>query len=198
MLFRRRSAPSFAERFRVALWPRRNWYRSIRYILMRLKRLPSSPHRIAVGCATGVFAIFTPFLGGQLIMCAALAWMLRGSIIASFLGSFAGNPLTYPFIWVATYNVGQTMLGSTGSFRLGELQDKAAFLGDALHDASTRAILMALEALWPILKPMAVGALPLGGLAAAATYVSVRRLIRVSRAARQQRKLRLRTAAFSA
>lgn len=196
MLFRRRSAPSLAERVRVSLWPRRNWRRSIRYILLRIKRLPSSSHRIALGCAVGVFVIFTPFLGGQLVMCAALAWMLRASIVASFLASFAGNPLTYPPIWVATYYVGQIMLGDTGSFRLAELQTRAGSLGQAFHQTSPRAVVVALDALWPILKPMAVGSLPLGGVAAAVTYAGVWRLISMSRAAR--RRLRLRTAPISA
>jgi uncharacterized protein (DUF2062 family) len=197
MLFRRRSAPTFAERIRVSLWPRRNWRRSLRYIVLRIKRLPFSPHRIALGCAVGVFVIFTPFLGGQLIMCAVLAWMLRASIVASFLASFAGNPLTYPVIWVGTYYVGQIMLGDTGSFRLAELQHRAASLADALRDVSPRAVLIALEALWPILKPMAVGSLALGGIAAAVTYAGIWRLIRASRAARLRRKLRLQAAAVS-
>lgn len=194
MLFRRRKASSFAERVRVALWPRRNLVRSVRYVLLRLKRLPTSPHRIAVGSAAGIFAIFTPFIGVQLLMAAVIAGLLRGSILASFLISFAGNPLTYPVIWFATFNLGAVLLGDTASLHLVDLQSRVGALGDALGNGSPRAIALSVESLWPILKPMAVGSLPLGGFAAAATYVAVHRLVSISRAAAQRRRLDMRAA----
>lgn len=191
MLFRRRDALSIVERLRLALWPRRSWLRSIRYIMYRLKRLPTSPYRIAVGGAAGVFAVFTPFLGAQLVMAAIVAWMLRGSILASFLTSFVGNPLTYPIIWFATFNLGSVMLGDAASLHLVDLQGKVGALGDAIGNGSGRSAVLALESLWPILKPMAVGALPLGALAAGVSYVSIHRLVSVSHAASQRRKLSL-------
>ena len=181
MLFNSRRVPGFAERLRLALWPKRSWRRSIRYILLRLKRLPSSPHRIALGCAAGVFAVFTPFLGVQLILAGMLALVLRGSVFASFLASFVGNPLTYPIIWFATFNLGNVLLGGTASARLVDLRGKAGALGDGLMNVSPGAIATAAESLWPIVKPMAVGSVPLGGFAAAAAYVGVHRLISASR-----------------
>ena len=184
MLFKSRQVPSLAERFRLALWPRRSWGRSIAYILLRLKRLPSSPHRIALGCAAGVFAVFTPFLGVQLILAGALALVLRGSVLASFLASFVGNPLTYPVIWFATFNLGNVLLGGTASAQLVDLRGKAGALGEGLMNGSPGAIATAAESLWPIVKPMAVGSLPLGGFAAAVAYVGVHRLVSVSRAKR--------------
>ena len=184
MLFKSRQVPSLVERFRLALWPRRSWGRSIAYILLRLKRLPSSPHRIALGCAAGVFAVFTPFLGVQLILAGALALVLRGSVLASFLASFVGNPLTYPVIWFATFNLGNVLLGGTASAQLVDLRGKAGALGEGLMNGSPGAIATAAESLWPIVKPMAVGSLPLGGFAAAVAYVGVHRLISVSRAKR--------------
>ena len=184
MLFKSRQVPSLVERFRLALWPKRSWGRSIAYILLRLKRLPSSPHRIALGCAAGVFAVFTPFLGVQLILAGALALVLRGSVLASFLASFVGNPLTYPVIWFATFNLGNVLLGGTASAQLVDLRGKAGALGEGLMNGSPGAIATAAESLWPIVKPMAVGSLPLGGFAAAVAYVGVHRLISVSRAKR--------------
>ena len=184
MLFKSRQVPGFAERLRLALWPKRSWSRSARYILLRLKRLPSSPHRIALGCAAGVFAVFTPFLGVQLILAGILAVVMRGSVFASFLASFVGNPLTYPIIWFATFNLGNVLLGGTASAQLVDLRGKAGALGDGLMNASPGAIATAAESLWPIVKPMAVGSLPLGGFAAAAAYVGAYRLISAS----QERK----------
>jgi uncharacterized protein len=187
MLFKSRRAPGIAERLRLALWPKRSWSRSIRYILLRLKRLPSSPHRIALGCAAGVFAVFTPFLGVQLILAGMLALVMRGSVFASFLASFVGNPLTYPIIWFATLNLGNVLLGGTASAQLVDLRGKAGALGDGLMNASPGAIVIAAESLWPIVKPMAVGSIPLGGFAAAAAYVGVHRLISASQARKRVR-----------
>lgn len=197
MLFRRREPLSFVERLRLALWPSRGWLRSIRYILLRLKRLPFSPYRIAIGGAAGVFAVFTPFLGAQLLMAAMVAWMLRGSILASFLTSFVGNPLTYPIIWFATFHIGTILLGDAAALHLGDLQHKVGALGDAIGNGSGSSTVNALESLWPIVKPMAIGAVPVGGLAAFVTYVCVHRLVSVSRAARQRRRLGLQTAQVS-
>jgi uncharacterized protein (DUF2062 family) len=187
MLFKSRRAPGIAERLRLALWPKRSWSRSIGYILLRLKRLPSSPHRIALGCAAGVFAVFTPFLGVQLILAGMLALVMRGSVFASFLASFVGNPLTYPIIWFATLNLGNVLLGGTASAQLVDLRGKAGALGDGLMNASPGAIAIAAESLWPIVKPMAVGSIPLGGFAAAVAYVGVHRLISASQARKRVR-----------
>ena len=192
MLFKSRRVPGFVERIRLALWPKRSWSRSARYILLRLERLPSSPHRIALGCAAGVFAVFTPFLGVQLVLAGMLALVMRGSVFASFLASFVGNPLTYPVIWFATFNLGNVLLGGTASAQLVDLRGKAGALGDGFINGSPGAIATAAESLWPILKPMAVGSIPLGGFAAAAAYVGVHRLISVSQA---RKRLKLSAAA---
>jgi uncharacterized protein (DUF2062 family) len=187
MLFKSKRVLGFTERLRLALWPRRSWSRSLRYVLLRLKRLPSSPHKIALGCAAGVFAVFTPFLGAQLLLAGILSWVLRGSVLASFLASFVGNPLTYPIIWFSTFNLGNVLLGGTASARLVDLRGKAGALGDSFVALSPGAMATAAESLWPILKPMVVGSVPLGGLAAAAAYVGVRRLIGVSQARKRVR-----------
>jgi uncharacterized protein len=193
MLFRRRRPAGFLERVRVALWPRRSFARSARYVLLRLKRLRSSPHRIALGAAAGVFAIWTPFLGLQLLIAGIISGVSRGSILASLLSSFAGNPLTYPLIWFSTFNLGNALLGAQMSLRIVDLQGKAVALRDSMLAGSLDRTGAALEALWPLFKPMVIGALPLGGLAAFATYIGVRKMIAASNARRLQ-KLRLHTA----
>ena len=91
MLLKRREPPSFFETARVLVWPRRSFSRSYRYLMLRLWRIPGTPHSIALGCAVGVFAIFTPFLGFQMMLAALLAWGLRGSVVASAIGTFAGK-----------------------------------------------------------------------------------------------------------
>jgi uncharacterized protein (DUF2062 family) len=160
MLFRRREAESFLTRMRVHLWPRRSWGRSSRYVVYRLRRLSAAPHAIALGFAVGVFSAITPFLGTHLIISALLAWLLGGSIVAAMLGTFVGNPLTYPFFWYTTYAVGSYMLGSPG------IRKKI--------DLSSGIFQSSLDHLWPILKPMSVGTIPVGLGAAALAYVIVK------------------------
>lgn len=180
MLFRSSIAPGIMKRLRRAIWPRGGWNRSARYTYLRLKRLPSSPHRIAVGVAIGIFAVFTPFLGLQLLLAAILCILLRGSIIASFLASFAGNPLTYPMIWFSTYHVGSLLLGTS----FGQLQGfkkNVTALWDSIVSLSPDAFVDAFVSIWPILKPMAIGSLVLGSIAGLLAYAATRKLIGAAR-----------------
>jgi uncharacterized protein len=177
MLFRRREAESFLERMRVHLWPRRSWSRSSRYIIYRIRRLSASPHAIALGFAAGVFAAVTPFLGTHMIMAALLAWIIGGSIIAAILGTFVGNPLTYPVFWYATYETGNLMLG-------GEAAKHRIDLSSGIFESS-------LEQIWPILKPMALGCIPIGVAAAALSYVLVKPMVEAYQH-RRRRELGLR------
>jgi uncharacterized protein (DUF2062 family) len=129
----------------------------------------------------GVFVVFTPFVGLQLIMCILLAWMLRGSVLAAIMGSLVGNPLTYPPIWIATYSLGARLVGNTAPFQLAELQDRAGALTTAIESASFNGMVYTLHNLWQLLKPMAAGSLPIGGLAALLAYAAVRRFVSLSR-----------------
>ena len=177
MLFDRRHPANFREKLRVAVWPRRNWKRSVRYVMTRLSRLRTSPHSIAIGAAAGVVISFTPFLGFHFLLAGLLAWTLRGSIIASALGTFFGNPLTFPFIWVGSYQLGSKILGLDtqldDSGLIGQLKDATTNIAQASWDT----IWSALEALWPImLKPMAVGGVPMGVVAGFISYYIIRKL----------------------
>lgn len=194
MLFKRAKAVGFGDRLRCLFWPRRSWTRSAQYVLLRLKRLPSSPHRIALGAAAGVFAVFTPFLGAQLMLAGVIAWVMRGSLLASFLASFVGNPLTYPIIWFATFNLGNVLIGAKATTQLVDLRGKATTLWDSIVNGSLEGAAHALESLWPIVKPMVVGSLPLGAFAAILCYVGVRRLIAAAQLRKRQR-VGMRTAA---
>jgi uncharacterized protein len=184
MLFKRKKRLSAAMRLRYAAWPARSFRRSFRYRLLRLLRIQASAHSIALGCALGVFAVFTPFLGFQMMIAALLAMALRGSVVASAVGSFAGNPLTYPIIWISTFTVGNVLLDSSASAGMGKLSDGAEALGRSIREVSPDGVANAVQGLWPILKPMALGSLPLGGLGAVLTYFLVRQLARAQKRGR--------------
>ena len=178
MLFRRREAENWFDRMRVHLWPRRSWTRSSRYVVYRLRRLSDTPHAVALGFAIGVFTALTPFLGTHMVMAALLAWVIGGSVVAALLGTFVGNPLTYPLIWYSTYEVGNLMLG-------GRIDNKSIDLSGGIFQKS-------LEQLWPILKPMTLGSIPVGLALAALSYVIVKPMVEAYKH-RRRRELKLRS-----
>ncbi len=191
MLFRRRTRPSLIESLRVAVWPRRSFSRSGKYVLYRLWRLSGSPHAIAIGCAAGVFIGFTPLYGFQFLSAALLAWMLGGSIIAAALGTFVANPLSFPLIWYSTYKIGCVMLTGNLLGACGALPEGFAGWASAvfsrLMDFSVETALLLAQGVWPVLKPMALGSLPLGALAAGMTYVMVRQMVQLRQRRRRER-----------
>lgn len=111
MIFKRRERPSTYHRVREAVAPRKGWWRGFGYINKRMRRLPDSPHRIALGFACGALASFTPFFGLHFLLAAGLAWLLRCNVIAALFGTIVGNPLTFPFISATALWTGRWILG---------------------------------------------------------------------------------------
>lgn len=176
MLLRRRDPQPLLEAVRVALWPRRSWARSVRYAVLRFKRLDASPHALGLGLAIGIFASFQPILGFQMMLAGAIAWMLRASIAAALIGTLIGTPVTWPFMWLGSYHLGALILGESHSVTLGELAGALFKVGATASAAvSTDAGLV----LWKLILPLAVGAVPLGILTGAAFYALVIRSARL-------------------
>jgi uncharacterized protein (DUF2062 family) len=78
-----------------------------------MRRLPDTPERIARGIFAGVFASWTPFYGFHFFIAAGLAFLMRGNVVASLMGTFFGNPLTYVPIGVMALSTGHWLLGGT-------------------------------------------------------------------------------------
>ncbi|WP_048647765.1 DUF2062 domain-containing protein [Nitratireductor soli] len=163
MLFRRRKPADVWERARTMVWPRRSFWRSAQYFVKRALRLTATPHAIAAGVAAGAFASFTPFLGFHFFIAALLAWCIGGNLVASAIGTAVGNPLSFPFIWGATLKTGRLILYSSNQ------QDVApVHIGRMLRH-------LEFSQLWqPLIKPMTVGALPVGLVFALIFYVLTR------------------------
>ncbi len=173
MLFRSRTRPDLISRLRAAAWPR-SWSRSIRYLVKRLLRLSASPHAIAAGVAAGAFASFTPFIGFHFFIGFALAFVIGGNLIAAAIGTAVGNPLTFPFIWAATYKLGVAILGGSGRvLEIGEISRHLAHKSFA--------------AILPLIRTMLVGAVPLGIVAALVLYVVVHYSVRQFQTMRRDR-----------
>ena len=82
MLFNQRKKIDFISRILNLFWPRNGWGRLFKYTTLRIKRLPGSPHSIALGFTFGVIAAMTPLFGLHFIIGIFLAWIFGASIIA--------------------------------------------------------------------------------------------------------------------
>ncbi len=179
MLFGRRTRPRWMERMRTALWPRRSFGRSFAYYKHRVMRLEASPHAIAAGVAAGAFASCTPLVGFHFILSFVLAWMIGGSMIAAAIGTAVGNPLTFPLIWVSSFQVGELILG----------RDPASASPHEVH-LSIDLITTSIATFWPTLKPMLLGGVVIGSVLGTVLYLLVRSAVIVSQNMRAERLAR--------
>ena len=132
------------------------WSRYTKKILVRLKKLKGTPYSVAAGFACGIAISFTPFIGFHLILAAVTAWIIRGNIISSALGTLIGNPWTFPFIWVAVLSTGNMILDNTSVDNVNFLKifEKS---GEALITFNFKNFG---RDVWPIIYPMIIGCLP--------------------------------------
>ena len=175
MLLGRRDPPTWTERVAVMLWPRRSWRRSIRYALLRLKRLDATLHALGLGVGIGVFMSFQPIVGIQMLIAGLLAWFLGASVAAAMIGTFVGTPATWPVMWIASYKLGAWLVGQPGAVTTADVWQAIAGQGAAASIAHSTAYQSSSGMVWQILWPLAVGAVPLGLLAGAGFYVMVMR-----------------------
>lgn len=151
MLFRRRKPEDIWARMRIFVWPRRSFWRSVQYYAKRVLRLTATPHSIAAGVAAGVFMSFTPLIGLHILISAALAWLIRGNLVAAAIGTTACNPITVPFMWAGSLAIGRFILygrypAETAPVDIGSILAHFDF-----------------SQLWgPVLMPLTVGCVPLG------------------------------------
>lgn len=190
MLFARRNKAPLWERVLSWFWPRRGWKRAGSYVLRRVSRMPGTPHVIAVGFSAGVFASFTPFMGFHFMIGFLLAYILRGSLIASAFGTFVGNPITFPFIWILTYRTGLFLLGMDVPEKVAiELPTSTWWM---LFNDPNQLWRQFWDQLWPLVRPMTVGGVPIGITMALLFYFPLKAAV-----AAYQRKRREKLAAAS-
>lgn len=166
MLFRRRHKPPLRERLRELVWPRKGFSRPIRYFQKRILRLTASPHAIAAGFAAGIMVSWTPVIGVHFVMAIILSYIIAGNLIAAALGCLAaGNPVTYPFIWAITWEIGHLLLGrSTGG-------QKTVDLDSLFRSLDYHHLWASFLQLWDnVLAPMLVGAIPPALITGAIVY----------------------------
>lgn len=152
--------------------------RLARYQYLRLMRLRASPHNIALGLALGIFVGFLPIVPFQSVVVIALAFVLRGSKVAGFLGTWISNPIDLPFFYYGLFLVGRTLLPFEG-----------------VHfDPHHLSMAEMLKAGWKLFAVMCVGGVFLGIPSAVVTYFVTRRTVKAYRRRKSRRLLARRAA----
>lgn len=159
--------------------PHRHAAKLSKYYWRKLLRVRATPHEIALGCAAGVFAACTPFLGAQMFLAVVLALLLRVSVPAALVGTFVGNPISWPAIWSASYIAGAWMLGQDPAAAADRLAESAIVLSATLSGPSQTSLDTAIVNLSPFLQPLLLGGVVIGLLAGAASYYPTLRAVRL-------------------
>ncbi len=195
MVFKRRKTPPIQDRLREALLPRRGWRRGLEYIAHRIRRLPDTPHRIALGFACGVMVSFTPFFGLQVPLALALAWIVGGNLFGAFIGQMLGNFATFPFIAWISMALGRRILGTGLTGRdFGRVIDAFTLAAEGLWETFL-SLFGRGESQWAkvaliwneVMLPYLVGGLLPGLVTSIAFYYLVRTVVVTYRAARRRR-----------
>lgn len=96
---------------------RQTWrkvYRRLYRLWYRLVILKSSPRKVALGFALGVFIGLTPTMGIQMIITVPLAAVLGVNPISAVAGTYVSNAFTFVPLYVFCYWVGKHFLSLLG------------------------------------------------------------------------------------
>ena len=78
----------------------------VRKFVSEAKHLKGDPTYVAKGMAIGVFIGITPTIPLHTVLAVVLAFMFRASKPAAIIGVWVANPLTIPFFYIASYQIG--------------------------------------------------------------------------------------------
>ena len=111
-MFQRQNPETFLEKTRQILWPKMGWWRLLKYYRARIIRLSATAESIAFNLAGGSAMSLTPFFGIHVFGALGFAWLsgVRMNFIAAMVGTFIGNPWTFPFFLYAEYTLGMWIL----------------------------------------------------------------------------------------
>lgn len=145
-----------------------NWQKYKKSWNAKFKKLKGSPHAIALGIACGIAISFTPFVGAHLMLAVIVAWLLRGNIMAAMLGTAAGNPWTFPFIWFSVWYTGNKILRN-------EYENNVDIDFAKMFAKTIKALIkcdfdLFFSDVWPILWPMMIGCIPFCFVVGIASY----------------------------
>lgn len=126
-MFKRRKPRTLLQNTKELLWPTMGWIRTALYIKHKIARLSDTSQKIALGLAIGAGISFSPFIGTHFIQAGLLSYMLRANFFASLIGTFVGNPWTFPFMWWAAIAFGSFLFQIVGLPASATLPDDITF-----------------------------------------------------------------------
>lgn len=180
-MFQRRRPRTALQNLKELFWPSMGWVRAAIYTKHRVVRLSDTTHKIALGLAFGTAISFTPLVGVHFVQAGILAYIFRANLIASLIGTFAGNPWTFPFMWWAAISFGSYLFHLFGLPASTALPDHVSFsiIWDTIRTEPFR-----------IFLPWAVGGYLLAFLSIPFTYVIYRNLVKGAKIARRKARER--------
>ena len=129
MVFKRREPLGWLAWLREMVYPSGGFRRATRYVLLRMRRLPDSPQRVARGVFAGSLIGFLPLPGLQFVGAWAASRAVNGNLLAALLATFNTNPITTPFFAMLAMGLGHWIMGI-------EAPLTAEYIGQAFAQAS--------------------------------------------------------------
>lgn len=144
---------------------------------LKILRIKTSAHSIALGMAFGVFIGFMPVIPFQTVTVLALAFLFRANKITAVLATWISNPINMVPFYYVLYRVGDFVL----PFQVVD------------YDPGNMDIRIMLDLGWRFLAVMFVGGAVMGTPSSVVTYLVTRKLVLSYRKRRALRLLRKRT-----
>ena len=135
----------------------RGLYHLYQKLLTKLDTIRGNPIGIAKGFATGVAMSFTPFVGFHILLSLIITKITKQNGVAATLGTIAGNPWTFPFIWYLTLHTGHFIMGDEAYPLPPSFKD---FFAKLFHAIITLDFNLFVSDIWPIFLPMLIGSIP--------------------------------------
>ncbi|HEV2062920.1 MAG TPA: DUF2062 domain-containing protein [Thermoanaerobaculia bacterium] len=162
-----RSSGAFRKRRHGLSWRRRR-----RILLLEFLGREDSLEHVAAAIALGVALGFSPFLGFHLVLALGLATILKVNRLDAALGTFAGNPWTFPPVFALGYRLGRALLHQD-PHRTPPMNWKALLHSDItwiFHPVQTVRLVFGPRAFLPRLHAFLLGTTILAILIGAVTY----------------------------
>jgi uncharacterized protein len=169
-------------RVRDAIWPRMGIRRYVTYLKTKVLRLSATPHAVAAGVASGAAVSCFPFVGFHFILGFVLAFFVRGNMLAAAIGTAWGNPITFPFLFSAAYQLGSLLTGVFWPSPAVVSEESTEIISQGVFGGS-------LETILPTIATMCVGATPISLVTFAIFYWVTFTLVRRFQTARADRRM---------
>lgn len=154
--------------------------RAVKYRYLQLLRIKDTPSRVALGFALGVGAGCLPCMGVQSLIALPLAFLIGANKIASLIGVWWTNPITFVPIYYTEYVIG-TLFSSYPLLNYEDFYVKVFQLKN-LDDVASLGV--------DILAPMTLGSLVLAAILGPITFFVCRYALEKRRERRLRKKLK--------